>query len=110
MALVGDPDDRLDLLDRPGLHHRGSLVVVPALEPERIPELGLALLGRQDVLGADDCCKVRESLREVLLGDVRWQQQGHGHLHFRQGLGCLSIGHPPRCSQASAEDTHAPAR
>ena len=58
MALVGDPDDRLDLLDRPGLHHRGSLVVVPALEPERIPELGLALLGRQDVLGADDCCKV----------------------------------------------------
>src|SRR5581483_1033719 len=82
-ALVGDADDRLDLLDRLRLDDRGGVVVVPALEPERVAELAQVLLGREHVLRADDPGELLQRGRERPLRELGRQRDGHAITSWR---------------------------
>jgi len=82
-VLVRDPQDGLDLLDAVRLDDRRGLVVVPVAEPERVPELGHVLLGREDVLGADDLLELAERGGEGVLGQRWGNSQGHGDLRWK---------------------------
>jgi hypothetical protein len=64
-TLVGDADDRLDLLDRGGHQHRRRRVLVPRRELERVAELAQVLVGGQDLGRAERRGEVVDRAGEV---------------------------------------------
>ena len=76
-VVVRDPHDRLELLDRLGLHDGGGLVVVPPREPVGVAELPQLLDVGEHVLRADGRAEAVESRVECLLGQVGGEHARH---------------------------------
>ncbi len=73
-VLVGQPHDRLDLLDARRHHHRRGRVVVPRRVRERVAELAQVGLAGQDLLGAERGGERVDGAREPRLVDARRQR------------------------------------
>jgi hypothetical protein len=84
--LVGDPHDRLDLLDRRGHDDRRRRVVVRRGVLERIAELVQVRVGREHLVHAERDREGVDRARELRFGETRRQRSG------RDGVG---LAHDP---------------
>jgi hypothetical protein len=76
-VLVRDPHDRLELLDRLGLHDGGGLVVVPSGVPVGIAELPQLLVIGEHVLHSDRRPEAVERGVESLRAEVGGEHARH---------------------------------